>query len=46
MLHFYEIADNNLTDCILELTKLKYVINISILMMKSHFHIHETIYNL
>ena len=42
MLHFYEIADNDFNDCILEQTmspNLKCVLKISILMMSFHFHI-------
>ena len=42
MLHFYEIADNDFIDCILEKTispNLKCVFKISILMMNFHFHI-------
>ena len=46
---FYEIADNDIIYCKLELAmflKLKCVINISILMMKSYFHIIDAVYNL
>ena len=40
MLHFYEIADNDIIDCILEYTispDLKCVFKIPILMMNFHF---------
>ena len=46
---FYEIADDNLKDCISEKTMFhnhKSVIKISILMMIFHFHIFEAIYKL
>ena len=49
MLHFYEIADNNLKDCIPEKNMFhnhKCVIKISILMMNFHFHIFKAIYKL
>ena len=49
MLHFYETVDNDIIYCILELTmflNFTRVITISILMMKSHFHILEAICNL
>ena len=49
MLHFYEIADNDFIDCILEYTisiNLKCVLKISILIMNFHFYIFYAIYNL
>ena len=42
MLHFYEVADNDFIDYILEYTfstNLKCVLKISILIMNFHFHI-------
>ena len=49
MLHFYEIADNDFIDFILEKNhspNLKCVLKTSILMMNFHFHIFKAIYNL